>query len=294
MLRLDPGDLRIATTRQFTAWEGGGEYNVARGLHRCFGLDTAIVTALVDNPVGRLVEDLIRQGGVDRSLIRWVAVRRRRARGAQRPQLHRARLRRARRRRRLGPRPHGRLAAAAGRRRLGCACSATAGVRWLHCRRHLRRRSRDSTAGRRRRGDRGGAAARHADLVRPELPPSLWQSIGGPSAAAAVNRELVAAVDVMIGNEEDFQLASASSAASDDEHLLELDPGRTASCSPRPGGLPEPALRRGHAAQRALGERQRLGRGRAGHREVSCTSATLRQDLEISTASAAVTRSPRA
>src|SRR4029079_13964012 len=73
MLRLDPGDVRIATTRQFPVWEGGGEYNVARGLKRCFGLDTALVTALVDNPVGRLVQDLIYQGGVDQSDLRWVA-----------------------------------------------------------------------------------------------------------------------------------------------------------------------------------------------------------------------------
>src|SRR6195952_5976223 len=73
MLRLDPGDARIATTRQFRVWEGGGEYNVARGLKRCFGLDTAIVTALVDNPVGRLVQDMIYQGGVDQSHLKWVA-----------------------------------------------------------------------------------------------------------------------------------------------------------------------------------------------------------------------------
>src|ERR1051326_2863058 len=72
MLRLDPGDGRISTTREFKAWEGGGEYNVARGLKRCFGLDTAIVTAFADNPVGRLIQDLIYQGGVDQSYVRWV------------------------------------------------------------------------------------------------------------------------------------------------------------------------------------------------------------------------------
>ncbi len=72
MLRLDPGESRVHTARHFTAWEGGGEYNVARGLRRCFGLRTGIVTALADNPVGRLVEDFILQGGVDTSLIRWV------------------------------------------------------------------------------------------------------------------------------------------------------------------------------------------------------------------------------
>ncbi|MDX3694547.1 sugar kinase [Streptomyces europaeiscabiei] len=72
MLRFDPGEGRIRTTRTFQVWEGGGEYNVVRGLRRCFGLRTAIVTALADNAVGRLVEDLILQGGVDTSLIRWV------------------------------------------------------------------------------------------------------------------------------------------------------------------------------------------------------------------------------
>src|SRR5436309_16093697 len=72
MLRLDPGEGRIRTARSFQVYEGGGEYNVARGLRRCFGLRTAVVTAMVDNEIGRLVEDLILQGGVDPSFISWV------------------------------------------------------------------------------------------------------------------------------------------------------------------------------------------------------------------------------
>src|SRR5471030_1226084 len=72
MLRLDPGGVRVATARQFNVWEGGGEYNVARGLKRCFGLKTAIVTALADNPAGRLLEDLMNQGGVDKRHVQWV------------------------------------------------------------------------------------------------------------------------------------------------------------------------------------------------------------------------------
>jgi 2-dehydro-3-deoxygluconokinase len=72
MLRLDPGEGRIHTTRSFRVWEGGGEYNVARGLRRCFAQRTAIVSALADNPVGRLVEDLIFQGGVDMRFLKWV------------------------------------------------------------------------------------------------------------------------------------------------------------------------------------------------------------------------------
>src|SRR6516165_2083459 len=73
MLRFDPGDRRIWTTRHFEVSEGGGEYNVARGLKRCFGLNAAIVTAIADNPVGRLLQDLLYQGGVDQSFVRWVA-----------------------------------------------------------------------------------------------------------------------------------------------------------------------------------------------------------------------------
>jgi hypothetical protein len=93
MLRLDPGEGRLHTTRTFQAWEGGGKYNVARGLRRCFGLRTAHVTALADNPVGRLVEDLMLQGGVDLRYVKWVPYD-----GiGQRPELHRTRLRCARR-----------------------------------------------------------------------------------------------------------------------------------------------------------------------------------------------------
>ncbi len=71
MLRLDPGDSRVRTTRQFQAWEGGGEYNVARGLRRCFGKRAAALTGSVDNEVGRLLEDLVLQGGVDTQFIQW-------------------------------------------------------------------------------------------------------------------------------------------------------------------------------------------------------------------------------
>ena len=72
MLRLDPGEGRIRTARSFRAWEGGGEYNVARGLRRCFGMKTALVSAFAANDIGRLVEDFILQGGVDTSFIKWV------------------------------------------------------------------------------------------------------------------------------------------------------------------------------------------------------------------------------
>src|SRR4051795_12958651 len=72
MLRLHPGEGRIRTARSFRVWEGGGEYNVARGLRRAFDQRAAIVTALADNEVGRLVEDLMLTGGLDTQFVRWV------------------------------------------------------------------------------------------------------------------------------------------------------------------------------------------------------------------------------
>ena len=72
MLRLDPGEDRVRTARAFRVWEGGGEYNVARGLRRCFGMRTALVTAFAANDIGLLLEDLILQGGVDTTFVRWV------------------------------------------------------------------------------------------------------------------------------------------------------------------------------------------------------------------------------
>jgi 2-dehydro-3-deoxygluconokinase len=71
MLRFDPGEDRIQNARTFRVFEGGGEYNVARSLSKVFRLDAAIVTALADNQIGRLAEDLMWQGGVDTSEILW-------------------------------------------------------------------------------------------------------------------------------------------------------------------------------------------------------------------------------
>ena len=74
MLRLDPGDTRVRVAREFQVWEGGGEYNVARGLRRCFGMKTAVCTAFADNDVGRLLEDFVLQGGVATDHVLWLSL----------------------------------------------------------------------------------------------------------------------------------------------------------------------------------------------------------------------------
>ena len=202
MLRLDPGDLRISTTRAFRAWEGGGEYNVARGLKRCFGLETAVATALVDNPVGRLLQDCIYQGGVDQSYIRWVpsdGIGRTVRNGLNFTERGFG-LRGA-----VGCSDRGHSAASQVKpgdfdweRLFG-----TDGVRWFHTGGIFAALS-ESTAAVLEEAMQ--AAKRHGVIVSYDLNyrDSLWKGIGGQAKAREVNRSLARHVDVMIGNEEDF------------------------------------------------------------------------------------------
>jgi len=205
MLRFDPGEDRISTTRAFRVWEGGGEYNVARALKRCFGLDTAIVTALADNAIGSLIEDLLYQGGVDRSYLRWVpydGVGRTVRNGLN-----------------FTERGFG--------LRGGVGCSdrgntATSqlkpgdidwgrlfghdGTRWFHTGGIFAGLS-SSTA--EVAEEAMVAARRHGAVVSYDLNyrESIWKGVGGENRAQNVNRALAKHVDVIIGNEEDFTAA---------------------------------------------------------------------------------------
>jgi 2-dehydro-3-deoxygluconokinase len=221
MLRLDPGAGRIHTTRSFRVWEGGGEYNVARGLKRCFGMSTAIVTALADNPVGRLVEDLIYQGGVDQSLVRWVkydGVGR-----AVRNGLN------------FTERGYGIRGAVGCSDRGHTAVSGLRpgqidwekifgleGARWLHTGGIFCALSETTPEVAREAME---AARRHGTLVSYDLNyrQSLWNDIGGPARARAVNLELAPFVDVMIGNEEDFTAALGFEVEGLDQHHSRLE-----------------------------------------------------------------------
>ena len=221
MLRLDPGNLRVHTTRSFQVWEGGGEYNVARGLKRCFGLDTAIVTALADNPVGRLVEDLMFQGGVEQRVtwVKYDGVGR-----AVRNGLN------------FTERGFGVRAA------LGCSdrghtaisqlkpgdidwdeIFGRLGARWFHTGGIFCALSETTplVAEEAMKAARANGTIISYDLNYRE---SLWKSIGGQAKAREVNRRLAPYIDVMLGNEEDFSAALGFEVAGVDEHLSELDP----------------------------------------------------------------------
>jgi 2-dehydro-3-deoxygluconokinase len=221
MLRLDPGEGRVHTARTFQVWEGGGEYNVARGLKRCFGLDAAVVTALADNPVGRLVQDLIYQGGVDQSHVRWVkydGVGR-----AVRNGLN------------FTERGFGVRAA------LGCsdrghtavsqlkpgdidweAVFVKEGARWFHTGGIFAALSESTPLVAR---EAMQAAKRSGAIVSYDLNyrESLWKGIGGQERAREVNRELAPFVDVMIGNEEDFTAALGFEVEGLDEQHSKLE-----------------------------------------------------------------------
>jgi 2-dehydro-3-deoxygluconokinase len=221
MLRLDPGDARIHTTRQFRAWEGGGEYNVARGLKRCFGLRTAVVTAFVDNAVGRLLQDLIYQGGVDQSHVRWVAddgVGRTVRNGLNFTERGFG-VRAA-----LGCSDRGQTAAS--QLRPGDidwdGLFGGEGARWLHTGGIFAALSETTPLVAQ---EAMTAARRHGTLVSYDLNyrPSLWKAIGGKERAREVNRELAPLVDVMLGNEEDFTAALGFEVEGLDEDLSALD-----------------------------------------------------------------------
>jgi 2-dehydro-3-deoxygluconokinase len=203
MLRLDPGEGRIATTRHFQAWEGGGEYNVARGLRRCFGLRTAIATVLADNPIGRLVEDMILQGGVDTALLKWVpydGVGRTVRNGLN-----------------FTERGFGVRAAAGCSDRGHTAISqiksgdfnwasifgSENGTKCFHTGGIFAALS-DSTA--QVAVEAMDAARATGTFISYDLNyrDSLWKSIGGKAKAQEVNRAIVSKVDLLLGNEEDF------------------------------------------------------------------------------------------
>lgn len=201
MLRLDPGEGRIKTTRSFNVWEGGGEYNVARGLRRAFGLRTAVVTAFADNEIGRLVEDLILQGGVDTQFIQWKkfdGIGRTSRNGLNFTERGFG-LRGA-----LGVSDRGNTAVSQlTSDSIDWDAIFSLGVRWFHTGGIFAGLS-ETTPGVIEAAMK--SAKKFGTKISYDLNyrPSLWNSIGGKAKAQEVNQRLAPYVDVMIGNEEDF------------------------------------------------------------------------------------------
>ena len=221
MLRLDPGNGRIRTARRFDVWEGGGEYNVARGLKKCFGLNTAVVTAFADNEVGHLVEDFIMQGGVDTRFIKWMSYD-----GVGRT---------VRNGLNFTERGFGIRGAKGVSDRGNTAASqlkkgdidweyifGKCGARWFHTGgifAALSETTPDVVI------EACSVAKKYGTLVSYDLNyrPSLWKAIGGKAKAQEVNREIAKYVDVMIGNEEDFMACLGLEIEGVDENLDKLN-----------------------------------------------------------------------
>lgn len=221
MLRFDPGEGRIRTARKFRVWEGGGEYNVARGLRRCFGMRTAVATAFAENEVGRLLEDFILQGGVATQFIKWMpfdGVGREVRNGLN-----------------FTERGYGvRGAVGVSDRGLSAASRlkpgdfdwdqifGKLGVRWLHTGGIFAALSNTTTQ---LVIECVRKAKEHGTVVSYDLNyrPSLWKSIGGQARAQEVNKEIAKYVDVMIGNEEDFTACLGFQVEGADENLLHID-----------------------------------------------------------------------
>ena len=223
MLRLDPGDRRIRTTRHFDVSEGGGEYNVIRGLRKVFGLKTAAITAIVDNEIGRLVEDLILQGGVDTQFIKWLdfdGVGRRVRNGlnfTERGFGVRGAVG-------VSDRGHTAVAQLHSEDFDWNQLFANSGVRWLHTGGIFAGLS-DSTPEVAEAAM--SAAKQNGTVISYDLNfrPSLWKDIGGKTKAQEVNRRLASYVDVMIGNEEDFIEALGFEVKGVDENFTNLELG---------------------------------------------------------------------
>ncbi len=223
MLRLDPGEGRTRTARQFRAWEGGGEYNVARGLRRCFGKRAGLVTAFASNELGLLMEDLILQGGVDTSLIKWVdydGIGRNVRNGLNFTE------------RGFGVRGavgcSDRGNTAASQLKVGDVdwdhLFGELGVRWFHTGGIFAALSETT-------GpvviEAAKAAEKHGTIVSYDLNyrPSLWKGFGGLERCQDINREIARHVDVMIGNEEDFTACLGFEVEGVDDNLTDLDVG---------------------------------------------------------------------
>ena len=221
MLRLDPGEGRIRTARSFRAWEGGGEYNVVRGLRRCFGMRTAVLTAFADNEVGKLMEDFILQGGVDTSYIKWMKTD-----GIGRV---------CRNGLNFTERGFGIRGAVGCSDRANTAISKAKpedfeldelfgrqGVRWLHTGgiyAALSEQSSETII------EVIKTAKKYGTIVSYDLNyrPSMWSAIGGKEKAQEVNKEIAKYVDVMIGNEEDFTACLGLEVEGNDENLKTLN-----------------------------------------------------------------------
>jgi 2-dehydro-3-deoxygluconokinase len=199
-MRLDPGIVPFRKAREASIHVSGGEYNVAANLADCFGLRTGIATAMVDYPIGDLVDERIRAMGV-RPIYRRYAHD-----GVRGPNIATV----------YSDRPVGVRAPVVFYNRADEAAARLApgdfdwamifggGVRWFHSGgifAALSPSSADLIVEAMKAAHEAGAVVSFDLNYRAKI----WSTRGGLAQAQEVMRRIVEHVDVLVGNEEDLQ-----------------------------------------------------------------------------------------
>jgi 2-dehydro-3-deoxygluconokinase len=198
--RLDPGIIPFRKATQCQIHVSGGEFNVAANLADCFGLETGVVTAMVDYPIGELVAERVKAMGVRPFYKRFdhdgvagpniAAVYSDRGHGVRAPIVF-----------------YNRSNEAAARLKPGdfdWNAIFAQGVRWFHSGGIFASLS-ETTAELIMEGMQAAKAAGAIVSFDLNFREKLWKVSGGQDRAVQVVRNIVRHVDVLVGNEEDLQ-----------------------------------------------------------------------------------------
>ncbi len=198
--RLDPGVIPFRKARSVEIHVSGGEYNVAANLSDCFGLRTGVATAMVDYPLGELVQTRVRETGVT-PFYKWyehdgvrgpniATVYSDRGQGVRAPVVFYNRANEA-----------GALLKPGD---FDWAQIFAGGVRWFHSGGIFAALS-ETTSELIVEGMRAAKAAGAVNSFDLNYRAKLWSSVGGVERAHQTLRRIVSNVDALIGNEEDLQ-----------------------------------------------------------------------------------------
>lgn len=198
--RLDPGMIPFRKARTVDIHVSGGEYNVAAGLSDCFGLRTAIATAMVNYPLGDLVQSRVRETGVT-PIYKWFAHD-----GVRGPNIATVYSDRGQ-----GVRPpvvfYNRANEAGALLKPGdfdWPAIFTRGVRWFHSGGIFAALS-PTTSELILEGMQAAKAAGAVNSFDLNYRAKMWASVGGVEHAQQVLRRIVGQADALFGNEEDLQ-----------------------------------------------------------------------------------------
>jgi 2-dehydro-3-deoxygluconokinase len=199
--RLDPGIIPFRKARTLDVHVSGGEYNVAANLADCFGLKTGVCTAMVNNPIGELLQGRIREMGVT-AFYKWFEHD-----GVRGPNIATVYSDRGQ-----GVRPpvvfYNRANEAGSLLKPGdfdWKAIFANGVKWFHSGGIFAALS-ETTAELIIEGMKVAKSAGAVTSFDLNYRAKLWASVGGEKRAVDTLRRIVEHVDCLVGNEEDLQM----------------------------------------------------------------------------------------